>query len=78
MQVVTDPMASVVQSLHSILVAELVDNEAWDDLVSLAEEVGQQDMVQKFQQARDEERRHLSTLRQWYQQATMQEARLLS
>ena len=78
MQVVTDPMASVVQSLHSILVAELVDNEAWDDLISLAEEVGQQDMAQKFMDARDEERQHLSTLRQWYQQATLQEARLLS
>lgn len=78
MQVVTDPMASVVQSMHSILVAELVDNEAWDDLISLAEEVGQKDMARKFEDARDEERQHLSTLRQWHQQATMQEARLLS
>lgn len=78
MQVVTDPMASVVQSMHAMLVAELVDNDAWDELIELAEEVGQDDMVERFELARDEERDHLETLRRWHKEATLQEARLLS
>lgn len=77
MQVVTDPMTSVAQSLHAILVAELADNDAWDELVLLAEELGQDEMAQLFTEARDEEREHLATIRQWHQQATMQESRAL-
>jgi rubrerythrin len=75
MQVVTDPMTSVAQSLHAILVAELADNDGWDELVLLAGELGQDEMAQQFTQARDEEREHLATIRQWHQQATMQESR---
>jgi hypothetical protein len=75
-QVVTDPMTSFVQSLHAVLVAELTDNDAWDELITLAQEVGQDDMVQQFTAAREHERQHLATIRQWHQQATMQEAQM--
>lgn len=77
-QVVTDPMTSVVQSLHALLVAELADNEAWDELIELAQDLGRNDMVERFEVARDEERDHLDTLRRWHREATLQEARLVS
>jgi rubrerythrin len=76
MQVVTDPMTSFVQSLHAILVAELADNDAWDELVTLAQQAGQDEMVRQFGQAREHERQHLATIRQWHQEATMRESQL--
>ena len=75
MQVVTDPMTNVTQSLHALLIAELADNDAWDELIALAEEMGQKDMAKKFEGARDAEREHLQTVRDWHRQATLQEAR---
>ncbi len=74
MQVVTDPMTSVTQSLHAILVAELADNDAWEELVRLAQQFGQDEMVEQFEKARDEEREHLEGIRKLHQQATMFEA----
>lgn len=76
MQVVTDPMTSVTQSLHAILVAELADNDAWDELLTLAQDLGQDDMAQQFEKARDEEREHLAAVRQWHQEATKRESQL--
>jgi rubrerythrin len=76
MQVVTDPMTSVTQSLHALLVAELADNDAWDELIALAGDLGQDDMVRRFESARDEEREHLEQVRQWHTEATLQEARI--
>jgi rubrerythrin len=74
MQVVTDPMTSVPQSLHAILVAELADNDAWDELCTLAQEMGQDEMARQFEGARTREREHLSTIRQWHQEATLRES----
>jgi ferritin-like protein len=74
MQVVTDPMTSVTQSLHAILVAELADNDAWEELVLLAREFGQDEMAQRFENARGKEREHLDGIRKLHQQATMYEA----
>jgi rubrerythrin len=76
MQVVTDPMTSVTQSMHAILVAELADNAAWDELIELAQELGQDDLVQKFEGAREEEREHLQKINQWHREATLQESRI--
>ena len=75
MQVVTDPMTSVTQSMHAALIAELADTDAWDELLKLAQELGQTEMAQLFEKARDEEREHLAAVRQWHQQATLQESR---
>lgn len=76
MQVVTDPMTSVPQSLHAMLVAELADNDAWDELCLLAKEFGQEEMATRFEKAREEEREHLATIRRWHQEATLEEAKL--
>jgi hypothetical protein len=35
MQVLTDPKTSVAQALHAILVAEMPDNVAWEELIEL-------------------------------------------
>lgn len=76
MQVVTDPMTSVTQSLHAILVAELADNDAWQELVQLARQFGQNEMAAQFEKARETEREHLDGIRKLHQQATMYEAKV--
>ena len=76
MQVVTDPMTSVTQSLHAILAAELVDNDCWDELIKLSQQFGQDEMTQKFEQAREAEREHLDGIRRLYEQCTLAEARV--
>lgn len=75
MQVVTDPMTSVAQSLHAILIAELADNDAWDELILLSRELGQDDMTKLFESACTEEREHLAAVRQWHQEATLGESK---
>ncbi|HSJ97115.1 MAG TPA: ferritin-like domain-containing protein, partial [Myxococcota bacterium] len=77
MQVITDPKTTVAQSLHAILVAELADNAAWDELITLAQKMGQDDMVKEFTQAQQAEREHLSAVREWHEQLTLAEADLV-
>ncbi|HYD56620.1 MAG TPA: ferritin-like domain-containing protein, partial [Burkholderiales bacterium] len=74
MQVVTDPKTTVVQSLHAILVAELADNAAWEELVMLAREMGQEEMAARFEEAAGHEREHLDHIKAWHLEATLQEA----
>ena len=62
-------------ALHAILVAELADNDAWEELVSLAQEMGQDEMAAQFEEARDAEREHLATVRKWHQEDTLNEAK---
>jgi hypothetical protein len=76
LQVVTDPQTNVAQSLHAILVAELADNDAWDELIMLAEKFGMSDMAQQFEEAREHEREHLAAVRKWHQELTLAEANL--
>jgi ferritin-like metal-binding protein YciE len=76
MQVVSDPKTTVNQSLHAILVAELADNAGWEELILLTREMGQEEMTQLFEKALEEEREHLKQVRQWHEQAILQEARL--
>src|SRR5690349_9887856 len=74
MQVIADPRMTIAQSLHAIHVAELVDNDGWRLLIKLARELGQDDMVGKFQTALEEEDRHLASLREWMEQICLNEA----
>jgi len=76
LQVVTDPQTNVAQSLHAILVAELADNDAWDELIMLAEKFGMADMAEQFEEARQNEREHLTAVRKWHQELTLAEANL--
>ena len=71
MQVLSDPKTTVAQALHAILVAEMTDNAAWDELIELASEVGNDDLVARFGKARDEEREHLAKVHGWYKAASV-------
>lgn len=69
-QVVTDPRTTLAQSLHAILVAEMTDNNGWDQLIVLAQDNGQNAMVTDFDAARNEERTHLQSVQRWLEEAT--------
>jgi hypothetical protein len=70
MQVVSDPKTTVAQALHAILVAELTDNAAWDELIELTTESGNDDLVERFSRARQNEAEHLEKVMGWYKTAT--------
>jgi rubrerythrin len=71
MQVVNDPKTTVAQALHAILVAEMTDNAAWDELIELTSQVGNDDLVARFAKAREHEREHLEKVHAWYKSATL-------
>jgi rubrerythrin len=75
-QVITDPKTTIAQSLHAILVAELTDNAAWEDLIELAEKMGQSDLVPEFEQALGHEAEHLTLVRGWLHALMEQESGL--
>jgi bacterioferritin (cytochrome b1) len=78
LQVITDPRTTVSQSLHAILVAELADNAAWEDLIVMAREMGLEEMATRFEEASSHEQEHLQTIRQWHQEAVMKDMRLVA
>lgn len=73
MQVLNDPKTTVAQALHAMLVAELTDNVAWEDLIELTEEAGNADLVKRFRQALENEQQHLAEVRKWHKEATLAE-----
>jgi rubrerythrin len=75
MQVVNDPKTTVAQALHAILVAEMTDNAAWEELIELTEQAGNEDLVARFTKAREEEQEHMEKVQGWYKQATLATAK---
>jgi rubrerythrin len=69
MQVLTDPKTTVAQALHAILVAEMTDNAAWEELIELTTQAGNDDLVARFIKAHEEEMEHLEKVRGWYKAA---------
>jgi hypothetical protein len=65
LQVLTDPRTSVTQCLQAILTAELTDNDGWQLLIKLADNLGHADMVRDFQLALEHEEAHLVNVRDW-------------
>lgn len=65
MDVLVDPRTTFAQSLEAILVAELVDNEAWDGLIELAEQRNDAELVSQFRAALADEVVHLERVRSW-------------
>ena len=78
MQVLTDPKTTVAQALHAILVAEMTDNVAWDELLELTSQVDNDDLVARFAKARDNEQEHLEKVQAWYKAATLAAAEKMS
>ena len=71
MQVMTDPRTTVAQCLHAILVAEMTDNAAWEELIELTLPIGNDDLVARFRKAQENEAERLKKVRGWYKAATM-------
>ncbi len=71
MQVLTDPKTTIAQALHAILVAEMTDNAAWEELVELTTQAGNDDLVERFTKAQEEELEHLQKVQAWYKAAVM-------
>jgi rubrerythrin len=63
--VLHDPRTSAAECLDAIVIAELVDNDAWGTLVDLAGRLGRAEMAAEFEEARETEADHLRRVRRW-------------
>jgi bacterioferritin (cytochrome b1) len=77
MQVITDPKTTIAQSLSAVLIAELTDNAAWEDLIALARKMGHDDMAAQFEEALQHEEEHLASVRKWHEVLLMAESDLV-
>lgn len=73
-QALADPRTDVRQCLEGILVAELTDNACWETLIALGRELGQDELVGKFEEALQAEARHLVKVRGWVRQGVLASA----
>lgn len=69
-----DPRTNVPQCLNLLLELELADVAAWDMLIELADDMGMDEMVRQFRQAKSEEDEHERKLRSWCKAAVKAEA----
>jgi bacterioferritin (cytochrome b1) len=76
MQVLTDPRTSITQCLQAMLVAELTDNDGWQLLIKLADNLGYDDMKAEFEAALQNEELHLQDVRAWLSECVMDQARV--
>ena len=76
-QAMNDPRTSLVQSLHVMLDAELLDNAGWEMLIDLANQSGHADIAERFTLALQQEARHLAHVRAMVERMTMAEASLM-
>lgn len=73
-RVLADPRTSLAHCLEMLLTLELTDNACWELLIKLAQEFGQDEMAERFQQALFQENDHLQTVRDWLEKMMMAEA----
>lgn len=66
LQIATDPRTNLAQTLHASLIAELTDNDGWATLITLATNLGHEELAAEFTRAFRAEERHLANVRQWY------------
>jgi bacterioferritin (cytochrome b1) len=74
LQVLTDPRTSVTQCLQALLTAELTDNDGWQLLIRLADNLGYVELVTEFEAALESEQLHLDYVRSWLSARTLREA----
>jgi hypothetical protein len=70
--VMADPRIGVMESIEALMMAELADHASWDALEEVAKAAGADEMVEKFEQALDEEEEHLSMVEKWMAAAIQQ------
>jgi rubrerythrin len=73
-KVLLDPRTTFPQCLEAIMIAELVDNDAWERLCDLAEGFNQKEMVDRFRHALAQEKDHQRIIRDLIIQGTEQES----
>lgn len=78
MQAVADPRTSLVQTLSSLLAAELIDVASWEMLSRLARSMGHEELSARFDAALEQENEHLKTVAGWYEGLLTSDAKLLS
>lgn len=73
-KVLSDPRTTLTQCLDAILIVELADNDAWVTLATLADELGKDDLAERFRVALAEEEDHLERVRAWLEAAVRGQA----
>lgn len=73
-KVLSDPRTTLSQCLEMLLALELVDNAAWELLIKLADDMGLEDMANRFRQALEQEEEHLRRVRSWYEESVITQA----
>ena len=71
LQAAADPRTTLAHTLQVALAAELVDVASWEMLISMAKDMRQEGMVERFQQALDHETEHLAKVRGWCESLTL-------
>lgn len=71
LQAATDPRTTLVQTLQVALAAELVDVASWETLIAMAENMGQDALVERFRHALEHENEHVAKVRGWYESLTL-------
>jgi bacterioferritin (cytochrome b1) len=75
-QVLTDPRSSLAQCLQAMLTAELTDNDGWQLLIKLADNLGFDDMKAEFETALANEEEHLVNVRNWLSECVLDSAQV--
>jgi len=76
LQVLTDPRSSLTQCLQAMLMAELTDNDGWQLLIKLADNLGYDDMKAEFETALANEEEHLVNVRNWLSECVLDSAQV--
>jgi rubrerythrin len=77
MQAITDPRTNLAQTLHALLLAELGDEAGWETLIAFAQQMGLDDMVERFREAETHEQEHVFKVRGWYESLTLETGELM-
>ena len=76
LQVLTDPRSSLAQCLQAMLTAELTDNDGWQLLIKLADNLGYDDLKAEFETALEHEKEHLLNVRNWLSECVLESAQV--
>lgn len=71
LQVLTDPRSSMAHCLQAMLTAELTDNDGWQLLIKLAENLGYNELTTQFETALEHEEEHLQNVRTWLSESVL-------
>lgn len=74
LEIAVDPRTTIGQTLQALLTAELVDNDGWQMLQDLANELGQDDLEKQCRKAFEKEQEHLDKVREWLLSMTIDKA----